>query len=294
MKTKLRVLTCLAILLGLLASIANAQTQNTKPQNAETQTAAWLRYTVKGEEFSVTLPVEPSMKTSDVFIMRLKKSRLERVIEAKAGEVVYKIYVYENPKPRQSLKEFIAEQTAKSDLDLTFERELKVGKFAGQQFSSHDRDFPATEQYFATESRFYRFVVSGATAEHAGAQPFFSSVALGNKQEGIEVLEGQTAAGPGRTIFLGKEVDAKVRLISKPEPSYTDRAKQNQVTGTVILKAVFTGSGKVTNIRVVQGLPDGLTERAIEAARKIRFVPASIEGKFVSMWMQLEYNFNLY
>jgi TonB family protein len=66
------------------------------------------------------------------------------------------------------------------------------------------------------------------------------------------------------------------------------------VVGTVVLKVVFAASGKVTNIRVVQGLPDGLTERAIEAARKIRFVPASKEGKYVSMWMQLEYNFNLY
>lgn len=289
MKTKLPLLACISI---LLASIANAQTQTAQPQDSQTQ--PWLRYTVKGEEFSVTLPVEPSMKTSDVFVMRLKKSRLERVIEAKSGDVVYKIYVYENPKPRQSLKDFIAEQTTKSDLDLTFEQELKVGKFAGQQYSSHDRDFPATEQYFATDGRLYRFVVSGATATHAGAQPFFASVALGNKQEGIEVLEGSTPAGAAKTIFVGKEVDTKARLISKPEPSYSAAAKQNQVVGTVILKAVFSSSGKVTNIRVVQGLPDGLTERAIEAARKIRFVPASIEGKFVSMWMQLEYNFNLY
>src|ERR1044071_5462581 len=98
MKTKLPLLACISI---LLASIAHAQTQNT--QNAQPETASWLRYTVKGEEFSVTLPVEPSMKTSDVFVMRLKKSRLERVIEAKAGEVVYRVYVYENPKPRQSL-----------------------------------------------------------------------------------------------------------------------------------------------------------------------------------------------
>ncbi|HEY0728949.1 MAG TPA: energy transducer TonB [Pyrinomonadaceae bacterium] len=291
MKTKLPLLACL---LGLLASIANAQTQNTRPQNAPTETVTWLRYTVKGEEFSVTLPVEPSMKTSDVFVMRLKKSRLERVIQAKAGEVVYKVFVYENPKPRQSLKEFIAEQTARSDLDLTFERDLKVGKFDGQQYSSHDRDFPSTEQYFATEGRLYRFVVSGATAAHAGAQPFFSSVALGKKQEGIEVLEGGMTTGATQTIFLGREVDTKARLLSKPEPSYTDKAKSNQVVGTVILKAVFSASGKVTNIRVVQGLPDGLTERAIAAARLIKFIPATREGKFVSMWMQLEYNFNLY
>jgi hypothetical protein len=47
----------------------------------------------------------------------------------------------------------------------------------------------------------------------------------------------------------------------------------------------------VENIRVVRELPDGLTERAIEAAKKIKFVPAMKNGHAVSMWMQLEYNF---
>jgi len=289
MKTRIPLLTCVAILLGLLASIVNAQTQNAQPQ-----TESWLRYTVKGEEFSVTLPVEPSMKTSDVFVIRLKKSRLERVLEAKDGDLVYRVYVYENPKPRQSLKEFIAEQTSRSDLDLTFERELNVGKFAGQQYSSHDRDLPSTEQFFATEGRFYRFVVRGATAEHAGVQPFFFSVALGKKQDGIEVIEGGMPADPAQKLYVGKEVDTKARLISKPEPVYTAAAKANGIVGTVILKVVFAASGKVTNIRVVQGVPEGLTERAIAAAKQIKFIPATKEGKFVSMWMQLEYNFNLY
>jgi TonB family protein len=67
-----------------------------------------------------------------------------------------------------------------------------------------------------------------------------------------------------------------------------------QITGTVVLKCVFASDGRVTNIRVVQGLPNGLTEKSIEAARKIRFIPATKDGRNVSMWMQLEYNFNLY
>ena len=62
----------------------------------------------------------------------------------------------------------------------------------------------------------------------------------------------------------------------------------------VILKCVFASNGSITNIRVVSGLPYGLTERAIDAARKIKFIPAMKDGKCVSMWMQLEYNFNLY
>src|SRR5689334_7981089 len=286
MKTKLPLLACLSF---LLASTAHAQIE---------AGSTWLRYTVKGEEFSVNLPVEPSLKTSEIFVPRLKKGRLERVIEAKAGAVVYRVYVYENPKPRQTLKDFITEQTTKSDLDLTFERVLKIGEFTGQQFSSHDRDLPATEQFFAAEKRFYRFVVQGATVDHADARQFFSSVMLGKKQEGIEVLEGAAAdgIGPGRGsgTYTLNQIETPVRLLSKPEPNYTEDARRNEVQGTVILKVIFAASGKITNIVVVQGLPDGLTERAIVAARKIRFVPATKEGKYVSMWIQLEYNFGLY
>lgn len=95
-------------------------------------------------------------------------------------------------------------------------------------------------------------------------------------------------------IFTGKDVTSKARLISKPEPQYTEDARKNQVTGTVVLKVVFASNGSVTNIRTVSGLPYGLTERAIAAARQIKFVPATKDGHQVSMWMQLEYNFNLY
>jgi TonB family protein len=95
-------------------------------------------------------------------------------------------------------------------------------------------------------------------------------------------------------IFTGKEVTSKARLISKPEPQYTEDARKNQITGTVVLKVVFASNGSVTNIRTVSGLPFGLTERAIAAARQIKFSPATKDGHPVSMWMQLEYNFNLY
>jgi len=105
---------------------------------------------------------------------------------------------------------------------------------------------------------------------------------------------GGGGGGDYSRIFTGKEVTSKARLISKPEPQYTEDARKNQITGTVVLKVVFASSGQVTNIRTVSGLPYGLTERAIAAARLIKFVPATKDGHQVSMWMQLEYNFNLY
>src|ERR1043165_1537514 len=59
-------------------------------------------------------------------------------------------------------------------------------------------------------------------------------------------------------------------------------------------EVVFSLPGQVTNNRTGAGLPYGLTERAIAAARQIKFAPATKDGHQVSMWMQLEYNFNLY
>ncbi|HKQ52640.1 MAG TPA: energy transducer TonB [Pyrinomonadaceae bacterium] len=94
--------------------------------------------------------------------------------------------------------------------------------------------------------------------------------------------------------FSPKEVNVKARILSRPEPQYTEEARKNQVSGTVVLRAVFSSSGQVTNIRAVSSLPYGLTERAIAAARQIRFTPAMKDGRAVSQYIQIEYNFNLY
>ena len=95
-------------------------------------------------------------------------------------------------------------------------------------------------------------------------------------------------------ILQGKDVEQRARLLLKPEPQYTEEARRNQVTGTVMLRVVFSSAGHVEQIHAVQTLPFGLTEKAIAAARQIRFVPATKAGHPVSVWMQLEYNFNLY
>jgi TonB family protein len=95
-------------------------------------------------------------------------------------------------------------------------------------------------------------------------------------------------------VYPSSDVSERARVLSKPEPQYTEEARRNSITGTVILRVVFSRSGEVTNIRALQPLGCGLTEKAMAAARKIQFVPAKKNGQPVSMYMQLEYNFNLY
>jgi TonB family protein len=111
---------------------------------------------------------------------------------------------------------------------------------------------------------------------------------------GIGGSRGNNPDPDPNRVYTSPEVNERARVLSKPEPQYTEEARRNSITGTVILRVVFSRSGEVTNIRALQPLAGGLTEKAIAAARQIQFVPAKKNGQPVSMYMQLEYNFNLY
>ena len=87
---------------------------------------------------------------------------------------------------------------------------------------------------------------------------------------------------------------ARPALITfRPDPGYTEEARKNHVEGAVRLRVVLNLSGEVTNISVVKGLPDGLTEKAKDAARRIRFTPAEKDGRKVSQYAVLEYIFSV-
>ena len=85
-----------------------------------------------------------------------------------------------------------------------------------------------------------------------------------------------------------------IKILSKPQPRYTDAARTNNVQGTVTLKVTFSASGQVTGVAPISGLPYGLTEQAIAAARQIRFEPAKKSGVAVSVSKSIQYTFSIY
>ena len=120
-----------------------------------------------------------------------------------------------------------------------------------------------------------------------------------NTGSGPPVTGGRGPGGPGGKIdyekpLTTKDVSRKAQIISKPEPQYTEEARKNSVTGEVTLRVVFSSSGQVTSIQPMKRLPDGLTEKAIAAARLIRFTPAEKDGRPVSQYATIVYNFNIY
>lgn len=89
-------------------------------------------------------------------------------------------------------------------------------------------------------------------------------------------------------------VTQKYKIIAKPRADYTDLARQNQVTGTVTVKVTFLSSGQVGSVVPVNGLPYGLTEKAIAAAKAIKFEPAKRDGVPYTITATVQYNFNIY
>ena len=290
--------------------------------HAQTESPPWKLYTIKDQDFSAALPTVPAMHINYEMLEQRGKHRTIHLLGSYADGVVYTIYIYENPKPWQTLDQFVQKQTAQSTVwDRATARALTIDGVAGTALASTDRA-SGMVQFFAAGDRLYKFAAFGVPDDDPRVQKFFSSIALKKKKDSVEVSEGpglpyeppgesgaRSATGIGDgigggirgvspddylKIFVGREVDKKARLGMKPEPTYTESARLNAVTGTVVLKCVFARNGSVTNIRIASGLPHGLTEKAIDAARKIKFIPAIKDGKYVSMWMQLEYNFNLY
>ena len=91
-----------------------------------------------------------------------------------------------------------------------------------------------------------------------------------------------------------KELEQKAVIVYKTEPPYTEEARKKGVTGVVRLRVVLSSTGQVINPEVLKSLPNGLTESALRVARHIRFFPAQKDGRPVSQYATLEYNFNIY
>ncbi len=115
----------------------------------------------------------------------------------------------------------------------------------------------------------------------------------GNKGGGdMSIGGGGRGNGNGDEIVTAT-ASMKPRILFQEKARYTEQARQNRVQGTVLVSAVFTADGRITSVRVVRGLPDGLNEEAIKAAQKIRFTPAMKNGQPVSTRMSMEFSFNL-
>lgn len=92
------------------------------------------------------------------------------------------------------------------------------------------------------------------------------------------------------------QADKPLRILKKPRPAYPvyESGGTICVQGTVTLRVQFLASGKIGKISPISELPYGLTEKAIEAAEKIKFEPAIKNGKPITVTKSVQFSFTIY
>jgi TonB family protein len=77
----------------------------------------------------------------------------------------------------------------------------------------------------------------------------------------------------------GGPATTSVEITYKPNPVYTEEARNLKLEGEVLLEVNFAANGQLHVNRVVRGLGHGLDEAAVAAANKMRFKPALRNGQ---------------
>ncbi len=306
-------ITFLSGLIYLAASTFTATAQE-KPSSSPPPIKAdgkWESYTGKGEAFTVLLPERPTAVITyrpARFIFGSEAERFRGTLySAYSDGVVYLIYSF--PRRSEPLKQFVNEFINRYPRwqKVVSSHELNINGVSGQRYLITFTEVDGVLDFYMTSNRAYILHVVGGEESNLSVKRFLESFTIG-KTDGntrstdsaaIEIkpdskkpppIDDPQDSGP---VYTTREVTRKAVIVFKPEPQYSEDAREGRVSGTVILKAVLSSSGKVTGIETRKPLPRGLTEKSMEAARQIKFIPAMKDGKFVSQSIQVEYNFSV-
>jgi TonB family protein len=124
---------------------------------------------------------------------------------------------------------------------------------------------------------------AGTQAASSGSRGTVSPVGFGSGP----------AAQSATVARVQQPVSTEIVVLAKPLPQYTAEAREMRIQGDVTLEVRFTATGEVNVLRVVNGLGHGLDEQAKLAAQRIRFKPATRDGKPVDQVSVIHVAFQL-
>ena len=99
------------------------------------------------------------------------------------------------------------------------------------------------------------------------------------------------APAPVQAVRVGGQIKEPKKL-KNVNPVYPDIAKQARVQGVVILECTISPQGKVTDVKVLRGIPL-LDAAAIEAVKQWVYTPTLLNGVPVPVIMTVTVNFRL-
>ena len=107
-------------------------------------------------------------------------------------------------------------------------------------------------------------------------------------------IHGSSDLSPSsQPVIYEATINLLPTILTMVKPMYTAEASEAGVYGTILAAIVFQADGKITKVNILRGLPSGLNDQVILAAKQIQFLPAVKDGVPVSVRAKLEFSFAL-
>ena len=214
---------------------------------------------------------------SNLALVLEKEGRLED------AESVLQEYVERVPES-QSAKErlvVLQEQQEFKELDQRWIALASEGQLA-EAVDVIEQDLSRSSNYPRARSRLCWLRVAGFEVGEIPSEGSSSDAAIAEtKLKAVEL-----------PIKVEGDVDPP-EFLEGPEPSYTDEARTAQVFGKVVLEAIIDKRGSVHCAAIVEDLPLGLGQSAVDAVQKWRFEPATRKGQPVNVKYTFTIGFSL-
>ena len=105
----------------------------------------------------------------------------------------------------------------------------------------------------------------------------------------------ESFADEKNTKSVNSNINKPLKILYKPKPAYPSQENGTIcIQGTVMLRVEFLATGEIGKIDTFKGLTDGLTENAIEAAKKIKFEPEIKNGIAITIIKTIPFSFTIY
>ena len=302
----MRFLTIL-MLLALLTHVPSVCGQQ-KPE--------WIRIAPVEERFQVLLPQEPKVETTEVKYDSRSGPQTARgkLYSASSTTATYMLWSLETLRtPRNQTDEigiFLDEYAdlvwesllkqvrealpALAPSHISYQSEVFFGGLPGREYRLRLGEAAGVARFYMEGSYLYVLVTFASAENLAAARNFFDGFLPTSTGNSFLAVPLPREPDPFDQVYSPSEVTTRAKVISKPEPRYTEAARKYGVTGLIVLTGIFSTDGHLANIQVVKRLPHGMTEVTIAAAQRIKCTPATKDGQPVPQSVRLEYNFFLY
>jgi TonB family protein len=257
---------------------------------------AWVTVVPEDEEFTVTAPISPTVRTYPVSSTDYPGHETILAHQEYGGYGDGMIFIIESYKAARPQRLW-ADLPNSADKSAVFESEISFDGISAKQYrSAYSNSYATYTRHivrFGTKQHVYLMTLVTLEDTNPSVDRFLSSLRLRRPEDQTRVYSRSYEFILGYA-FNPSQLTRRAIIVWKAEPFYTPQARAHQTAGTVTLEAILAEDGYVANITVTKELKDGLTEAAIDAARCIRFFPAEKDGRLVSQRIMLEYNFNVY